>query len=138
MSAEIRRPSPFANIKYSGGVLALVFAFPPLVTFCGGNASAQETSDDLSQKLANLFASLISVPIPNNFDFGAGAEGDGFADTLNIQPVISFELNETWNLITRTIIPVGYRDYLPGSDVNGLGTSMPASSLRPRIRDLVE
>ena len=36
---------------------------------------------------------------------------------LNIQPVIPFQLNEEWNLITRTILPVVYQpETFPGTD----------------------
>lgn len=121
MNSVIQGNFPFVNLKYSNSKPAFLSAFSLVITFCCGGASAQETADGLSQKLANPLASLISVPLQNNFDFGAGAEGDGFAYTLNIQPVIPFELNENWNLISRTIIPIGYRDYLPGGEVDGLG-----------------
>lgn len=87
----------------------------------GTAVHAQESADSLSQQLANPLASLISVPIQNNFDFRAGPDGHGFAYTANIQPVIPFSLNNDWNLITRTIIPIAYRDYVPGGDVTGLG-----------------
>ncbi|MGQ3210115.1 transporter [Shinella sp.] len=132
MNSAIRRRPPFVNIKYPSGEFAFISAFSLLVTFCCGNASAQETADDLSQKLANPLANLISVPIQSNFDFGAGADGNGFAYTMNIQPVIPFALNDDWNLITRTIIPVGYRDYLPGGDVGGLGDITASFFLSPK------
>lgn len=132
MNSAIRRRPPFVNIKYPSGEFALISAFTLLVTFCCGNASAQETADDLSQKLANPLANLISVPIQNNFDFGAGADGNGFAYTMNIQPVIPFALNDDWNPITRTIIPIGYRDYLPGGDVGGLGDITASFFLSPK------
>lgn len=65
--------------------------------------SAQD--DDLSKKIQNPIASLISVPFQNNTEFGYGAD-DRTLNTLNIQPVIPFNLTEKVNLITRTIIPI--------------------------------
>jgi len=104
------------------------------------NAFAEVAADELSQKLANPLASLISVPFQSNFDFGAGIKGNGFAYTLNIQPVVPFELTDDWNLITRTIIPIGYRDYMPGGDVGGLGdinTSLFVSPKEPGAGGLI-
>jgi hypothetical protein len=60
---------------------------------------------DLAKKLANPVADLISVPIQSNYDFGIGP-GDGTKWTTNIQPVIPFGINEYWNVISRTILPV--------------------------------
>lgn len=90
------------------------------VSFATG-VFAQEAADDLSKQLANPISNMISVPIQSNFDFRAGANDEGFSYTANIQPVIPFSINEDWNLITRTIIPIGYRDYFPGGDVTGFG-----------------
>jgi hypothetical protein len=69
------------------------------------SSSAGSDGDDLAMKLANPVASLISVPFQSNLDFGIGSN-DATRFTLNIQPVIPFELNDNWNLITRTILPV--------------------------------
>jgi hypothetical protein len=46
---------------------------------------------------------------------------------LNVQPVIPFRLNEHWNLITRTIMPIINQPSLfPGvHSAFGLGTSTP-------------
>jgi len=63
----------------------------------------------LQKATQNPVADMISVPFQSNFNFGQGGEGPTREQTqyiLNIQPVIPFSLNEDWNLITRTIVPI--------------------------------
>src|SRR6266545_5506577 len=83
--------------------------------------SAQDEGE-LAKKLQNPVASLISVPIQNNWDFGIGST-NAMRYTANIQPVIPFSLNTKWNLITRTIAPVIYAEapVKGGKGQSGLG-----------------
>jgi hypothetical protein len=75
--------------------------------FCGVFFLSQaQANDDLAKQAQNPVADLISLPFQNNTNFNIGTGQDEVQNVLNIQPVIPFELNESWNLITRTIIPV--------------------------------
>jgi hypothetical protein len=83
---------------------------------------AQESSPDEQAKAAalakatlNPIASLVSVPIQNNFDWGAGPDEDGFQYKLTVQPVIPFSLNPDWNVISRTIVPYIYQENYHGT-----------------------
>jgi hypothetical protein len=83
-------------------------------------AWAQE-ADRLAQQLSNPIADLISVPIQSNFDFAAGADNEGFGFTANVQPVVPLPINDGWTVISRTILPIAYRDYLPTPDDDTFG-----------------
>ncbi|HEY4202064.1 MAG TPA: transporter [Devosiaceae bacterium] len=86
-----------------------------------GAASAQSDPDALARQLSNPVASLISVPLQFNADFGAGPGGDGENLSLKIQPVIPFELSKDWNVISRTIVPLSYEHDIFPDNVAGLG-----------------
>ncbi len=79
----------------------------PNATFATPDASAvdSESDSDLAKKLQNPVGDLISVPFQNNTNFNVGPQ-TGTQNILNIQPVIPMHLNQDWNLITRTILPL--------------------------------
>jgi hypothetical protein len=98
-----------------------------------GDNAAADNAAELAKKLQNPLAALISVPIQNNFDWGAGPTGHGFQYKVNIQPVVPFSLNENWNLISRTILPVVSQDDIFGtSSQSGLGDTTPSLFFSPK------
>ena len=46
------------------------------------------------------------MPIQVNFDENYGTTEEGSVLRINVQPVIPFSLNDDWNLISRTIVPI--------------------------------
>lgn len=80
-------------------------------------AVAQEQSAaELAKKLSNPVAALISVPFQLNYDSDIGSEDSGERFTLNVQPVVPIDLNDDWNIISRTILPITeQRDIYPGA-----------------------
>ena len=73
-------------------------------------AAAQEAAtaggaENLQKATQNPVASLISVPVQNNNNFGIGPF-NRTQDVLNIQPVIPLKASEKWNLIIRWIVPI--------------------------------
>jgi hypothetical protein len=112
----------------------------PSTALCGIlslTAAVQNTiADDaaeLAKKLQNPVASLISVPVQNNWDFGIGP-ADAMRYTANIQPVIPLSLNAEWNLIVRTILPVVYAEspVIGGSSKFGLGDTVQSLFFSPK------
>jgi hypothetical protein len=89
---------------------------------------------ELAKKLANPLAALISVPLQYNYDEYGGANDGASVSRLNIQPVIPFSLNEDWNLISRTIVPLIDQRGFPVEAANesGLGDTIASLFFSPK------
>jgi hypothetical protein len=93
----------------------------------------EDATAELARAVQNPVASMISVPFQNNTNFNFGPL-EKTQNVLNIQPVIPFALNEDWNLITRTILPVVSQPaFTPMQDRKfGLGDTVFSAFLSPR------
>jgi len=87
-----------------------------------GPARAELSREELAKLAQNPVGNLVSVPFQNNTNFNTGPLS-GTQNILNIQPVVPFELNKDWNLITRTILPLVWQPaFYPGQGSRfGLG-----------------
>jgi len=115
--------------------LACGLAFTTTTALFAQDAATDDkaAAAELAKKLSNPVASLISVPIQNNWDFGIGP-ANAMRYTANVQPVIPVTLNEDWNLITRTIIPIVYAEspVIGGSSKFGFGDTVQSLWLSPK------
>jgi hypothetical protein len=66
---------------------------------------------NLAEATQNPVASLISVPLESNFNFGVG-DADNLQYVMNAKPVIPQNINENWNWIHRGIQPLIAQDNL--------------------------
>jgi hypothetical protein len=95
----------------------------PAVEKAPAEQAAAENGDALRKAAQNPVASLISVPIQENWNFGIGT-ANRVQNVLNIQPVIPVDLSQNWNLIVRWITPVIYQP---------VGVSEPPPSTGPDL-----
>jgi len=129
--------------KYSVAVLVKTLALF-LGAAATGNAFAatagdgiiepgENSTEELARAAQNPVASMISLPFQNNTNFNFGPESKT-QNVLNIQPVLPFELNDDWNLITRTIVPVvSQPGFAPGQNrTDGVGDTIFTAFLSPK------
>lgn len=113
-------------------------ALVTIATFAQDNSASTGADDEkakaaaLAKATLNPIASLISVPVQNNFDWGAGPNDEGFQYKLTVQPVIPISLNENWNVISRTIVPfVDQDNYIGSSSQSGLADTVQSLFFSP-------
>ena len=123
-------------IKLFKSVIVSLLLLSINVCFAGGNDldnNGVVDDGELARATQNPVASMISLPFQNNTNFKFGPE-EKTQNILNIQPVIPVSLNDDWNLITRTIMPVmSQPETYPGSSrTNGIGDTTFTAFFSPK------
>ena len=110
----------------------LIAAVAVLGATISAPAQAELSAEELAKIAQNPVGALISVPFQNNTNLNVGP-GKGTQNILNIQPVIPISVNDDWNVITRTILPVISQPALyPDDDrANGIGDLQFSAMLSP-------
>ena len=125
------------KLRAAVAMLGAALAIPALAqdTVAGTRGAAAISDEELAKKLANPVAALISVPFQLNYDQDIGAARGGERWQLNIQPVLPFDLNPEWNLISRTILPVVWQDEIyPGAgSQSGIGDIVQSVFFSPKV-----
>ncbi len=105
-----------------------------VVTASLADPARAETNEELAMELSNPVAALISVPFQLNYEQDIGPARDGERWLLNVQPVVPFELNSDWNIISRTILPVVWQDdVFPGAgSQSGIGDIVQSAFFSPK------
>lgn len=110
--------------------LALALCLLPVFSFAEGMSAAEQ--EKLAKAAQNPVASMISLPFQNNTNLNIGPN-DETQNILNVQPVWPFQINDEWNVITRTIVPVTSNPSVLTGDgrINGIGDTLFTAFISP-------
>lgn len=86
------------------------------------DAASGEDATSLAKKLQNPVGDLHSFPFERNTNFNTGPH-QGTQDILNVQPVIAIHINDDWNVITRTILPLVWQPSFQPAQTVPFGTA---------------
>ncbi len=111
-----------ANLKPTFRAWVAAWAVAGLLLAAPSLRAQEKDANELAKQLSNPVAALISVPFQLNYDDGYGANDNGGRWTLNVQPVVPVSISDSWNMISRTIVPFIDQNFAaPGNKETGLG-----------------
>jgi hypothetical protein len=105
----------------SSGARAQSPAQPATVRVQPPDADSGSDETGLAKKLQNPIGDLYSFPFQSNTNFNYGPH-NGTQENLNIQPVIPIHINQDWNIITRTILPLIWQPSVASAHTVPFGT----------------
>src|SRR5271167_3782968 len=119
---RMRRTTRTIRNRFGIAVLVAAFALP---------AHAQD-AQLLVREAKNPLANLINVQFIYDALLNVGPDKN-VQDTLTIQPVFPFAVNDNWSVITRTVLPLISQPATVrgGTSTNGLGDTQFAAFLSP-------
>ena len=126
LSRDVQMIKAGINYKFESGL-------PPAAEVAERSKYSRDPSEDedLQKASQNPIADLVSLPFQSNTNFNSGPF-NRTQEVLNIQPVVPMHLNEDWNVISRTIIPLmSQPDPLINSSTNGIGDITQSLFLSP-------
>lgn len=91
-----------STFKLSGSIAGIFILF----AICMAPTVFAQSNEELAKEVVNPLTSMTLVPFQFNYDSNIGSVDDGDRFSLNIQPLWSFSINNDWNIISRTILPV--------------------------------
>jgi len=119
-------------------IVAFGLLLPPELSFAqqvgdGVIEAGEDEVAELARAAQNPVANMISLPFQSNANFNFGPL-EKTQNVFNIQPVLPFELNDNWNLITRTIVPIITQPaFAPGqSSTTGVGDTVFSAFFSPK------
>jgi len=117
--------------------ISVVVDKPDVTVQADGTPMSMESGSsatEVAKKLANPVAAMISLPIQPNYQPNLGLNDEGGQWLINVQPVVPIDLNDEWNIISRTIVPIISKDTgIPGADkINGLSDIVQSAWLSPK------
>ncbi|OGT82528.1 MAG: hypothetical protein A3H91_03580 [Gammaproteobacteria bacterium RIFCSPLOWO2_02_FULL_61_13] len=94
-------------------------AFPVAVGVSPIAPAAEATNNVSAMELAkqdqNPLTRFYTLRFEDNAQFGFGPDND-VQNFFRIQPLIPFELNENWSLVTRAVIPIAHQPWPESTD----------------------
>lgn len=100
------------------------------------NKVLPQNNNPVAKKLSNPLG-YVSIPFQSNIDFNI-PKHNGFKWTMNLLPIIPVNLNHSFNIINRIVVPViSQKDIFKNTSQTGLGDILINSFLSPKSESLV-